>query len=66
MDEKERLKIIYECISEIVDSFLTDIWITPYYHKRYIPSENIHKLKEKLAEEFTKKGGPTNGKTKKN
>ena len=47
-------------ISKIVDSFIMDIWITPYYCKKYIPSENIPKLKEKLFEEFSTKGGKTN------
>ena len=51
-----------EKISKIVDSYIMDIWITPYYCKKYIPSENIPKLKEKLFEEFSKEGGPKNEK----
>lgn len=47
-------------ISKIVDSFIMDIWITPYYCKKYIPSENIPKLKKALFNEFSKKGGKTN------
>ena len=49
-----------EKISKIVDSFIMDIWITPYVCRKYIPSENIPKLKEKLFEEFSKKGGISN------
>lgn len=43
--KKEELK---ENISRVIDSFVVDIWITPYHCKKYIPSENIWKLKEKL------------------
>ncbi len=47
-------------ISDLVDKFIMDIWITPYYCRKYIPSENIPKLKEALFNEFSKKGGKTN------
>ena len=47
-------------ISEIVDSYIMDIWITPHFCRKYIPSENIPKLKESLSELL--EGGSKNGK----
>ena len=34
-----------EKINEIIDSYIMDIWITPHFCKKYIPSDNIPKLK---------------------
>ena len=55
--EENKLKAIIE---KTIDSYIMDIWITPYYCRKYIPSENIPKLKEALYENI--KGGAKNGK----
>ena len=48
-----------EKINEIIDYYIMNIWITPNFCKKYIPSENIPKLKRDIAEVL--KGG-SNGK----
>ena len=39
---------LYELIAEIVNKYVETIWITPYTTRRFIPSENIWKLKDEL------------------
>lgn len=54
-------KELKDIIIQIVESYLVDVWLTPYFVKKYIPSENIPKMEEKLVatllKECNKKGG---------
>lgn len=37
-----------QVINEVFDKHINKVWITPYYCKLMIPSEEIPKLKEEL------------------
>ena len=64
MEEKE----IRDKIKSVVESHTKGIWTTPYFEQRYIPNEEIWKLKEDLFEmvkDILTKGGQSRGKAKK-
>lgn len=38
----------YQEICDILDKYTQPIWVTPYYCKRYIPSESIPTVKSEI------------------
>lgn len=45
MNKKE-----FDKICEIIDKLTTENWVTPYYCKKYIPSENIPEIKNQISD----------------
>ena len=59
---------IREKIKIVIEKHTKGVWTTPYFEQRYIPSEEIWKLKEDLfqmAKDILTKGGQSRGKAKK-